>query len=50
MPEVRGATLTMQVFVDSDHAGNTTTQRSRTGFMIFLNSAPIFWFSKKHTL
>ena len=32
-----------------DHAGDSVTQRSRTGFIIFLNSAPIFWFSKKQT-
>ena len=49
MPEVRGASLFMRVFVDSDHAGDTTTRRSRTGFIIFFNSAPIFWFSKKQT-
>ena len=39
----------MRVYVDSDHAGDTVTQRSRTGFVIFLNGAPIYWSSKKKT-
>ena len=33
--------------VDADHAGDSTTRRSRTGFIIYLNSAPIYWMSKK---
>ena len=48
-PEPRGIGMTMRSFVDSDHAGDITTRRSRTGFMVFLNSAPIYWFSKKQT-
>jgi hypothetical protein len=35
------------MFVDFDHAGDKRTRRSRTGFIIFLNMAPIVWFSKK---
>ena len=46
-PESRGLGFTMRAFVDSDHAGDTITRRSRTGFIIFLNSAPIYWYSKK---
>jgi len=46
----RGVGMTMRAFVDSDHAGDTTTRRSRSGFIIFLNNAPIYyWFSKKQT-
>ena len=37
----------MSTYVDSDHAGDTITCRSRTGFIVYLNSSPIFWFSKK---
>ena len=37
----------INVFVDSDHAGNTVTRRSHTGIIIYLNLAPIIWFSKK---
>ena len=33
--------------MDSDHAGDQNTRRSRTGFQIYVNSAPVTWFSKK---
>ena len=46
-PRARGLGFTMRAFLDSDHAGDTITRQSRTGFIIFLNSAPIFWYSKK---
>ena len=49
MPDSRGASMTIQVFVDSDHAGDTATRRSCTGFAVFLNSAPIYWYSKRQT-
>ena len=39
----------MRVFVDSDHAGDTVTRRSRTGFLIYLKSALIDWISKEQT-
>ena len=42
-----GKSMTMRVFVDSDHAGEQVTRRSRTGFIVFLNSAPIYCSSKK---
>ena len=37
----------MRAFVDADHAGDTITRHSRTGFLVYLNSAPIYWMSKK---
>ena len=37
----------MSAKVDADHAADTVTRRSRTGFLVYLNSALIFWFSKK---
>ncbi len=41
-PSPRGIGFTMRAFVDSDHAGDSRiTRRSRTGFMVFLNKAPI---------
>ena len=49
MPETRGQGFTMRAFVDADHAGDSITRRSRTGFIIYLNSAPIYWMSKKQT-
>ena len=35
------------MWVDSDHAGDKTTRRSRTGYLIFMNTALIDWLSKK---
>ena len=49
MPEPRGLGFVMRAKVDADHAGDTTTRRSRTGFMVYLNSAPIYWLSRKQT-
>ena len=47
MPEPLGLPVQMTTFVDSDHAGDKVTRRSRTGVLIFLNKAPIAWYSKK---
>ena len=49
MPEPRGKGFTIRAFVDADHAGDTITRRSRSGFLVFLNMAPIYWTSKKQT-
>ena len=37
----------MSAMVDADHAADTATRRSRTGFLVHLNCAPIHWMSKK---
>ena len=37
MPKPCGRGMDMRVYVDSDHAGDTVTRRSKTGFVIFLN-------------
>ena len=39
----------VRAYVDSDHAGDTTNHPSRTGFLVYLNFAPIYWMSKKQT-
>jgi hypothetical protein len=49
-PEPRGMGFTMRAKVDADHASDTTTRRSRTGFLVYLNCAPIYWMSKKQTI
>jgi hypothetical protein len=49
MPSPRGRGFVMRVYVDSDHAGDTVTRRSRTGFLVYLNCALIHWESKKQT-
>ena len=47
MPEPLGKEVKISVFVDADHAGDKVTRRSQTGILIFLNNAPIDWYSKK---
>jgi hypothetical protein len=46
-PVTRGKAIDLRLFVDSDHAGEHFTRRSRTGFVIYLNMAPIVWLSKR---
>jgi hypothetical protein len=46
MPIARGRPIVMSCFVDADHAGCRVTRRSHTGVVIFVNRAPILWFSK----
>ena len=47
MPQPFGEGVQISCFVDADHAGNKITRRSHTGIIIFLNSAPIIWYSKR---
>ena len=47
MPEFRGEGFVIWARVDADHASDTITRRSRTGFLIYINSAPVYWLSKK---
>ena len=47
MPEARGESVQLNVYVDADHAGNKVTRRSQTGILVFLNMAPIYWYSKR---
>ena len=49
MPEPRGLGFVMSAKVDADHASDTVTRRSRTGFLVYLNCALVCWFSKKQT-
>jgi hypothetical protein len=45
MPEPLGKPINITCFVDANHAGDKITRRSQTGFIIYLNNAPIDWFS-----
>jgi hypothetical protein len=47
MPEPRGKAVQTTCFVDSDHAGDLVTRRSRTGVLIYVMSSPIVFYSKK---
>jgi len=45
-PPARRRCAQMNVFVDANHAGNKLTRQSHTGILIYLNPAPIIWYSK----
>jgi hypothetical protein len=47
MPEPRGKPVVITCFVDSNHAGNNVTRRSHTGILIFVQNAPIIFYSKR---
>jgi hypothetical protein len=47
MPEPLGKSVVTTCFVDADHAGCKLTRRSHTGVLVFVNRAPILWFSKR---
>ena len=47
MPKPRGKALQTTGFVDSDHAGDQVTRRSRTGVLVFCGRALIIFYSKK---
>jgi hypothetical protein len=44
-PVPRGKEVDLCLFVDSDHAGEKFTRRSRNGFVIYMNMVTIVWFS-----
>jgi hypothetical protein len=46
-PELRGKDVDLRLYIDSDHAGEKRTHRSRMGFFIFMNTALVQWFSKQ---
>lgn len=46
-PKPRGQPVQVNCFVDSDHAGDTVTRRSQSGILLYCNSAPILWHSKR---
>jgi hypothetical protein len=46
-PEPRGRPVQISCFVDADHAANRQTRKSQTGILIFVNKAPISWYSKR---
>ena len=46
-PKPRGRAVKMIAFVDASHAANRVTRKSHTGYVIFINRAPIIWYSKR---
>ena len=47
MPTPLDKEIIIVVYVDTDLAGDRLSRKSRTGFIIFLNQAPIYWYSKR---
>ena len=46
-PPSRGKEFIMRGYVDASFGRCKLTRKSRTGFIIFLNSAPVYYYSKK---
>ena len=46
LPPPLGNDVTTTCFVDASHGSNLLNRRSQTGIIIFLNRAPIHWYSK----
>ncbi len=49
VPRGIGKEFIIRAYVDADFAGDNIIRRSRAGFIIMLNNAPLFWFSKKQS-
>jgi hypothetical protein len=47
MPVPRGRSVVVTAYVDASHAANKVTRRSHTGYVVFLNRAPVVWYSKR---
>ena len=45
----RGFGFVIRAYIDADHDGDSITRRPRTGFLVYLNMAPVYWMSKKQT-
>jgi len=47
IPPPRGKRFQINVFVDADLTGESTTRRSQTGIIIYVNVAPLITYSKR---
>jgi hypothetical protein len=45
-PEPRGNFVSTHCFVDADHVSSLVTRCSQSGILLFVNRAPIIWYSK----
>ena len=48
MPEALGNYVVIKAYVDANHAGNVENGRSHSGIIIYVNNAPVIWYSKQH--
>ena len=49
-PAPRGREVGIHCFVDASHASDKVTRRSQTGILIFVNKAPVIFYSKRQNL
>lgn len=47
MLEPLGKCVKVRAWVDANHAGNLVNRRSHSGILIYVNNAPIVWYSKR---
>ena len=47
MPKSRGVPVVTTAFVDSSHGANRVTRKSHSGHILFVNRAPVKWYSKR---
>ena len=47
MLEALGKYVVIKPYVDANHAGNIANRRSSYGIIIYVNNAPIIWYSKR---
>ena len=47
MPTPKGRNVKITAFVDASHGANKITRRSHTGYILFINRAPIVWYGKR---
>ena len=48
MPEALDNYVVIKSYVDSNHSGNMKNRMSYSGIIIYVNNAPIIWYSKLH--
>ena len=46
-PKEGGKPVSISMFVDASHGSDTKNRKSQTGLLIFVNKAPIMWYSKR---
>ena len=46
MPEALSTYVVIKAYVDANHAGNIINWRSHYGIIVYVNNAPIIWYSK----
>jgi hypothetical protein len=47
MPVLQGQSIIMTVCVDASRPANTKTRKLHSGYVVFLNRAPVVWYSKR---